>query len=109
MVSTGIVQLFNIQNEGDFIHHLGYPQHFLQLLGTWKLLGVLALLIPGYPKIREWAYAGFFFLTTGAAYAHIANGDGLSLAFPSIFLFCLLLISWFLRPYSNKPQTIIAG
>jgi len=78
MVSTGVVQLFKT-NEGqgglDMIIHLGYPAYLLTILGTWKILGVVALLIPKFPLLKEWAYAGFFFITSGAIFSHIAAGD----------------------------------
>lgn len=99
MVSTGIVQLMRIQNEGDFIHHLGYPEYFLQLIGFWKIAGVPVLLLPIFPKLKEWAYAGFFFLVTGAIYSHLVYGDGFNLLFPSIFLFFLLILSRVFRPH----------
>ena len=59
-----------------FIRHLGYPVYFLRLIGCWKLLGVAALLLPSRPHLKEWAYAGLFFDTTGAVYSHLATGDG---------------------------------
>lgn len=55
--------------------HLGYPAYFIPFIGLAKLLGIAALLIPGFPKIREWAYAGFVFDLTGALYSVIAVGD----------------------------------
>ena len=54
--------------------HLGYPLYFIPFIGVAKVLGVIAILIPGYPKIKEWAYAGLFFDLIGATYSIIANG-----------------------------------
>jgi hypothetical protein len=54
---------------------LAYPVYFLTIIGVWKLLGVLAVLIPKYSLVKEWAYAGFFFLITGAIISHLAVGD----------------------------------
>ncbi|MGZ3939594.1 MAG: DoxX family protein, partial [Flavisolibacter sp.] len=65
MVSTGIVQLMRAkegQGGADMINHLGYPIYMLTLLGVCKILGVIVLLIPRYPVLKEWVYAGFVFM-----------------------------------------------
>jgi hypothetical protein len=54
---------------------LGVTTSLMSLVGTWKVLGITALLVPGFPRIREWAYAGFVFDLTGAAFLHGAAGD----------------------------------
>ncbi len=59
MLSSGIVQLFKMKEEVGFILDLGYPVYFLTILGAWKILGVVAVLIPKFPLIKEWVYAGF--------------------------------------------------
>src|SRR5688572_27081280 len=74
MLSSGILQAFNIKIEGDATAELGYPPYFFTLLGTWKILGIVVLLIPKFPLIKEWAYAGFFFAMSGAAFSHVAAG-----------------------------------
>src|SRR6478736_5540589 len=76
MTSTGIVQLIKMKEETDMMAHLGYPLYLLTLLGVWKLLGVATVLIPKFPLLKEWAYAGFFFTASGALVSHIAGGDG---------------------------------
>jgi hypothetical protein len=105
MVSTGVVQLFH-GKEGaggvDSIMHLGYPIYFLTIIGIWKFLGVIAVLIPKYPLLKEWAYAGFFFAMTGAAFSHIALGDSINEIFPSLLLLVLTLVSWYFRPAERK-------
>ena len=58
-----------------FIGHLGYPKYFVFFIGLAKLLGVIAILVPGYPRIKEWAYAGLFFDLIAAIYSQVANGD----------------------------------
>ncbi|HTE13392.1 MAG TPA: DoxX family protein, partial [Chitinophagaceae bacterium] len=68
MLSTGAVQLFKGKTGAggvDIITHLGYPVYFITILGVWKVLGVVAVLIPGFPLLKEWAYAGFFFVMSG--------------------------------------------
>jgi len=105
MVSTGVVQLFKT-NEGqgglDMIIHLGYPAYLLTILGTWKILGVVALLIPKFPLLKEWAYAGFFFITSGAIFSHIAAGDKIVELVPALLLLVLTVVSWYFRPAGRK-------
>jgi len=90
------------------MQHLGYPTYFLSILGTWKLLGVVALLVPGFPRLKEWAYAGFTFSLTGAAASHLASGDGLGGALPPVVLLGLLLASWSLRPAARRLPDVDA-
>src|SRR3954451_10058000 len=87
MLSTGAVQLFKAkagQGGADMITHLGYPVYLLTLLGIWKILGVVVLLIPKFPLLKEWAYAGFFFVMSGAVFSHIASRDPMNEIFPSL-------------------------
>src|SRR5258708_1700628 len=109
MVSTGIVQLFKARGGGspapggvEAMSHLGYPVYILTILGIWKILGVVALLIPKFPTLKEWAYAGFFFAMSGAVYSHLAVGDPGKELFPSFLLIALILVSWFFRPAGRK-------
>jgi uncharacterized membrane protein YphA (DoxX/SURF4 family) len=104
MVSTGAVQLLKGKTGAggvDMITHLGYPVYFLTILGVWKILGGLAVLIPKFPLLKEWAYAGFFFAMSGAALSHIASGS-VNEIFPSLLLLALTLISWYFRPADRK-------
>jgi len=109
MLATGIQQLLKVKAEGAIsppgvygIKYLGYPVYFLTILGVWKILGVVALLIPKYPLLKEWAYAGFFFIMTGAIYSHIALGDSMKEIFPSLLLLFLTVTSWYFRPANRK-------
>lgn len=97
MLSTGIVQLFHVKKEVDVILHLGYPVYILTLLGIWKMLGVVVLLIPKFPLLKEWAYAGFFFSMSGAVFSHIALGNAITEIFPPLLLLTLTMISWYFR------------
>jgi hypothetical protein len=109
MVSTGIVQLLKMKQEVDKITLLGYPVYFLTLLGIWKLLGVVALLIPRYPLLKEWAYAGFFFTMSGAVFSHFVAGDGVIQFFGPSLLLILTVVSWYFRPAERKLTPINIG
>jgi len=78
--------------------HLGYPVYFATIMGVWKLLGAITVVVPGVPRLKEWAYAGFFFDLTGAAATRAFVGDGVAdILAPLVFL-ALVLASWALRP-----------
>jgi len=82
--------------------HLGYPIYLTYILGVWEMLGTVALLIPRFPLLKEWAYAGAFFLFTGAAASRLAVGDGAGGLVPPIIFTALTAASWYLRPSSRK-------
>lgn len=86
----------------DMMTHLGYPVYFLTILGIWKILGVIALLVPKFALPKEWAYALFFFLMPGAISSHIALGDPVIEIFPALLLLILTVISRFFRPADRK-------
>lgn len=102
MTSVGIVQLMRMPSEIDSITRLGYPVYFLTIAGTWKILGVIAILLPKFPLLKEWAYAGFFFAMSGAFFSRIASGDHFSQMFPALLLLALTVISWYFRPPGRK-------
>lgn len=105
MVSTGIIQLLKEKTGTgavDSIIHLGYPIYFLTIIGVWKILGAIAVLIPRQPLLKEWAYAGFFFTMTGALISHLVVSDPPAELFPSILLLVLVAISWYSRPVDRK-------
>jgi hypothetical protein len=109
MVSTGAVQLLKAkEGQGglDMVSNLGYPAYILTILGVWKLLGVVALLIPKFPLVKEWAYAGFFFVMTGAIFSHVASGNSISEIFPALLLLALTMISWYFRPADRKMISV---
>ena len=102
MVSTGIVQLLKTKEESDMFTHLGYPSYFLTIMGVSKMLGVIAVLIPRFPLLKEWAYAGFFFSMSGAVISHLLMRDPMNEVFPPLLLLTLTVISWYFRPDSRK-------
>lgn len=102
MLSTGIVQLIRMQEEVDVFAQLGYPPYLLTILGVWKILGVVAILIPRFPLLKEWAYAGFFFAMSGAVFSHFAVGDEAIHYFGPVLLLVLIVVSWYFRPADKK-------
>jgi hypothetical protein len=69
MAFTAIPSLMNVKEALDAMARLGYPLYFTKFIAVAKILGAIALLVPGFPKIREWAYAGLFFDLIGAAFS----------------------------------------
>jgi len=102
MASTGIVQLLQMEEEVQKMNTLGYPSYFLTIIGVWKILGVIAVLVPKFPLIKEWTYAGFFFLMTGAIFKHLAVGDNAVEFFGPSLLLLLTSVSWYFRPNDRK-------
>ena len=113
LLGTGIQQLLHVEAVGAVgppfawgIVRLGYPVYILTILGIWKILGVIAILVPGYPLLKEWAYAGFFFLLTGALYSHLASGHPWNELIAATTLLILTILSWYFRP-ANRKLTIL--
>ena len=106
MASTGGVQLFKMKEEVEMMNQLGYPIYFLTILGTWKILGVLAILIPKFPLNKEWAYAGFFFAMSGAIFSHAAVGDEAIAYFGPSLLLVLTVTSWYFRPDDRRTISV---
>jgi uncharacterized membrane protein YphA (DoxX/SURF4 family) len=102
MLSTGIVQLLKMDKEVDMMIHLGYPIYFLTIIAVWKILGVVAVLIPKFPLLKEWAYAGFFIAMSGAIISHLIIGDEAKEIFGPTLLLILTMASWYLRPADRK-------
>jgi uncharacterized membrane protein YphA (DoxX/SURF4 family) len=85
----------------EVMERLGYPAYLLKILGVWKPLGAIALLVPGFPRLKEWAYAGTFFNMTGAAASSVASGDEVGNSIWALIFAVLTLASWALRPQSR--------
>lgn len=102
MFSGGIAQILKVQQNTDGIVHLGYPTYLMSILGVWKILGVIAIIIPKFKLVKEWAYTGFFFAMSGAVISHIAVGDAfLQFLAPLVFVI-LTIVSWYFRPTDRK-------
>ena len=95
----GVWDVLRVPQVRGLIERLGYPSYFLIILGIWKLLGAVALAIPRFPRLKEWAYAGVFFDLTGAVASLWASGlvDMGTVAYP-IVMAVVAVASWALRP-----------
>jgi len=94
MALTAVPDVLNSEEAVKFMNHLGYPPYFTPFIGVAKLLGSLAILIPGYPRIKEWAYAGLFFDLIGATYSQISTDGFLPQLFFMLLPFGLGIISY---------------
>ena len=92
MLGSAIPDIFSAKVAVEGMGQLGYPAYFIPFIGIAKLLGVIAILVPGFPKLREWAYAGLFFDLIGATYSIIAVGapaaNWLGMALPLALAVC---------------------
>ena len=102
MLASGLSQLFHVKEMDALITHVGYPLYFMNIIGVWKILGVIAILIPKQKLLKEWAYAGFFFLMTGALISHLAIGDGGKAIYGPLFQTIFIILSWYFRPADRK-------
>lgn len=103
MTMSATLQLIQGQAVIDSLKHLGLPVQITILLGILKAMGVIALIVPGYPKIREWAYAGFSFLLIGATFLHFSIGDYQP---TTIVLFGILITSYALGNKIKQSKTV---
>jgi uncharacterized membrane protein len=107
-VIGGVLNLTQSDQVVSVMNHLGYPVYFASILGMWKLLGAVAIVVPRFPGLKEWAYAGFFFDLTAAAASHAAVGDSAAdIVAPLVFL-ALVIASWALRPASRTLAAMAA-
>lgn len=102
MLAGGTQQMLQIGGYNEIVTSLGYPLCLLSILGVWKILGVIAILIPKFPLLKEWAYAGFFFAMSGAFISHIVVGQAFAEAVPSLILMTITVLSWYFRPAGRK-------
>jgi uncharacterized membrane protein YphA (DoxX/SURF4 family) len=112
-VATGLVALVSLFAGYSYVSgnpqavqgfaHVGYPQQLRILLGIAKILGAITLIVPGLPKLKEWAYAGFTFAWIAAVVAHYLAKDG-PIAFSPLVLLVLLALSYVTRPASRQWQ-----
>jgi hypothetical protein len=100
----GVWDIARIPYVRDLTAHLGYPSYFLVLLGTWKVLGAVALLVPRRALLKEWAYAGAFFTYTGAMVSHLTTGYDVGEVGLLAVMTALTVLSWALRPPSRRTH-----
>jgi hypothetical protein len=98
----GLTQALLLKQTVEDFKPLGYPTYFIALIGIWKMLGVIAILLPGFKLLKEWAYAGIFFTMTGAVVSHIASNDIKPQIIAPIVLAIFAVLSWYLRPANRK-------
>jgi uncharacterized membrane protein YphA (DoxX/SURF4 family) len=107
ILSGGLAELAQLKGNVEGMQALGYPLYVMTILGTWKLLGSIALLAPRFPRLKEWAYAGIFFNMTGAAVSHVVAGDEAWHVYYTASVAAVALVSWALRPESRMLGTLM--
>jgi len=103
LVVGGVWDILRAPQVRVVIDRLGYPAYFLVILGIWKLLGAVAVIVPRFPLLKEWAYAGVVFNLTGALASNVASGvtDTGTLAY-LVLMMGVTAVSWALRPASRR-------
>jgi len=91
----------------EVVTHLGYPLFFVRIIGFWKVLGGIVLLLPGYQRLKEWAYAGIFFELSGAAASWLGYEHNVGEAVAPMVLALLALVSWALRPQDRLLGVLV--
>jgi hypothetical protein len=109
LFAGGLSQLGHQQDTAAAIQHLGYPLYFMTIIGTWKVLAVFALLVPGFARLKEWAYAGVFFNMTGAMISHLVCGDPAWRVAVALSFAVLAVVSWATRPASRTLGTLFSA
>jgi uncharacterized membrane protein YphA (DoxX/SURF4 family) len=103
----GVWDLLRIDYVRDVVEHLGYPTYLLTIMGVWKVPGAVALLIPRFPRVKEWVYAGAVINYASAAASHLIVGDGMVAIVAPVALLALTVTSWALRrPHLPKRRVV---
>jgi uncharacterized membrane protein YphA (DoxX/SURF4 family) len=105
--SGGAAELARLPGNVEGLVRLGYPIYFATIIGFWKVLGAIAILVPGFPRLKEWAYAGIFFNMTGAAATGVFVGAAAWHVIVDLVLTALTVASWALRPPSRRLEGAI--
>ena len=110
MTAGGVMNLIRFEAQQEAMTNLGYPVYLMTILGVAKIAGVVALLIPGMPLLKEWAYAGFTFDLLGASASHAFVGDPAPQIITPLVLLAIAAGSYWLRPadrriLSQQPDT----
>jgi uncharacterized membrane protein YphA (DoxX/SURF4 family) len=102
--SGGAAELARLPGNVEGLVRLGYPPYFVTIIGFWKVLGAIAILVPGFPRLKEWAYAGIFFNMTGAAATGLFVGAAPWHVIVDLVLTAFTVASWALRPPSRRLE-----
>lgn len=108
LVGGGIGDVLLIDPVIEMMNNLEYPHYLARIIGFWKILGGLAIVAPGFRRVKEWAYAGIFFDLTGAFVSHLAVGDGFADTVASLVILGLVTASYVLQDARKEPwkQTV---
>lgn len=101
MTISGMLAITHAPAMMKALTHLGYPAYFSDLLGIAKLLGTCVLLVPRWPRLKEWAYTGFAITVFSASYSHLLSGDGI-MALEPLITFAALVASYTTRPLDRR-------
>ncbi len=106
MFASSIPNILSVPQAVDLvITHLGYPTYFLPMIGVAKFAGAVAILIPGFPRIKEWAYAGLIYDLSAAIYSSISVGDPAGKWLP-IFVFIILIASSYIYHHKRLRENL---
>lgn len=100
----GVQDLLHTEPLKQAMGAIGFPEYVLTILGVAKVLGVVALLIPRKPLLKEWAYAGFTFELLGASASHLFSQHDLSKVLIPLVILAIALVSYWLRPSTRRLQ-----
>jgi len=98
----GILNVTHSDHIVNDMKALGYPYYLPSLLGTWKILGAIAIVVPGFRRLKEWAYAGMFFDLTAASYSRISSGGSITEIVIPLLICTMAMVSWASRPTDRK-------
>jgi uncharacterized membrane protein YphA (DoxX/SURF4 family) len=104
-IASGMANLLRLEHVAHDMLRLGYPPYFMTVLGFWKVLGGLTVLLPRLPRLKEWAYAGMTFDLTGAAASRAATHDAPATIIAPLVILAFVLVSWRFRPARYPPET----
>ena len=102
LFGSGSANVLGVEEVVKGVTDLGYPSYFPLIIGGWKFLGALAILVPRMGRLKEWAYAGLAFLFSGAVISHVAAGDPVAAVVAPLVLLGLATASYFLRPEGRR-------
>jgi|SRR5215475_5307377 len=109
LAAGSLWNLFQIEWVRLQFNHLGYPLYFTDILGLWLIGGAAAIIAPGFPRLKEWAYAGAFFQFSGAVASHLLAGDVVGVWLPPVIFLMFVILSWALRPPDRRlPNSELA-